>query len=599
MTTILTFFLLLSSSAMAAYLAWKSRSGKRISGAHEAYRLATEMGDEGFYVARPVKSGTDEIIDWTYIDCNEQGAAFLGLQKHDLIGKNFSSFYPAVSLKNVLEICACAAREGYYEDEYEEISGSPLKVRWVRRQFAASKEGLAISLKNISGIKEYALEMSRLVNEDAVTALPNRKWLAEFLSKALQDKTNKMAVLFIDLDDFKNINDALGHAIGDLLLRSAAMRLKSVIGVNDRVVRLGGDEFVVILTRLANHGEARRMAELVNEILRFPLELVKGKKSITTSIGISLFPSDGTDMDMLLKSAEIAMYSAKKNGKAHYRFYTQTLYESLKSRLNLEQDLSDAIDKDQFVLFYEPRMHVATGKLCGMEALVRWIHPERGLVQPLEFIPLAESTGLIIKLGELIIDKAFKQVVLWKNSGLPVLPISINISAYQFNMGNISRTFFEAFDKYKISPELIEIELTESAMLGDQTSIIKELSNIRSLGVKLLIDDFGTGYSSLSQLQRFKMDTLKVDRAFLSELDRTSEGEVFVKAIISMAHALGMNVVAEGVETKAQLEILRSLSCDEVQGYYLARPMQADAMAQFLAHSDSPMDAIPGIVSHI
>jgi EAL domain-containing protein (putative c-di-GMP-specific phosphodiesterase class I) len=339
------------------------------------------------------------------------------------------------------------------------------------------------------------------------------------------------------------------------------------------------------------------MAELVNEVLRFPLELVKGKKSITTSIGVSVYPDDGVDMDSLLKSAEIAMYAAKSSGKARYRFYDPSLYESLTGRLILEQELAEAIERDEFILVFEPRMRVATGRLCGMEALIRWIHPTRGLVPPLEFIPLAESTGLILKLGDLVIEKAFRQIQLWQHSSLPVVPVSINISAHQFNAGNLSRTFFDAFDKYKINPELVQIELTESTTLGDEALILKELSAIRSLGIKLLIDDFGTGYSSLSQLQRLKMDILKIDRSFLQDLDRTRESEVFVRAIISMAHALGMGVIAEGVETEQQLHILRSLSCDEVQGHYLSKPIPAETMSQFLARSNYPLVNHPLSVS--
>ncbi|MDB5764439.1 MAG: hypothetical protein JWQ21_3434 [Herminiimonas sp.] len=551
------------------------------------------MADEGFYAASPITSGSDAIIDWTFTDCNERGAAYFGLQKHELIGKNFSSFYSTASLERILETCARAVKDGCYEDEYQESPGSPLKIQWVRRQLVASGDGLAISLRDISGIKEYTIEMSRLANEDLITTLPNRKWLAEFLPDVLANAKSKVALLFIDLDDFKNVNDSLGHSIGDLLLRAAAMRLRSVLGSHDTVVRLGGDEFAIVLTELKTNGEAKRVAELVNEILRFPLELVKGKKSITASIGVSFFPDDAEDMDTLLKSAEIAMYSAKKTGKAHYRFYNPTLYKSLKDRLVLEQELSEAIERDQFILHYEPRMRIESGKLCGMEALVRWNHPERGLVPPLEFIPLAESTGLILELGELIIEKAFKQILLWEKSNLPVLPVSINISAHQFNMGNLSQAFFNAFDKYKISPHLIEIELTESVMLGEQTSILKELSAIRSLGIKLLLDDFGTGYSSLSQLQRLKMDTLKVDRAFLHDLEKSREGEIFVKAIISMAHALGMSVIAEGVESGAQLEILHSLSCDEIQGHYLSKPMPGEEMSELLARSDAPMVIYP------
>jgi diguanylate cyclase (GGDEF)-like protein len=591
-TATLVLFILLSSSAVAMYLLRRSRGERQDNGFQNAYRLATEMANEGFYVAHPLRSADGEVTDWTIADCNERGATYFGMRKHELIGKNLSLLYSPASLTRVMTICARAAQDGYYEDQYE-VTDSPLKLKWVHLQAITSKPGLAFSLRDISSKKEYALEMARLANEDPITTLPNRQWLADFMPKALSETKDKLALLFIDLDDFKNVNDSLGHPVGDLLLRATAMRLKSVTGPNDQVVRLGGDEFAIVLTGISNNAQVRRMAEMVNEVLRFPLELVKGKKSITTSIGVSLYPDDGTDLDSLLKSAEIAMYAAKSSGKARYRFYDPGLYESLTGRLILEQELAEAIERDEFVLVFEPRMRVATGRLCGMEALVRWIHPTRGLVPPLEFIPLAESTGLILKLGDLVIDKAFRQVQLWQDLRLPAVPVSINISAHQFNAGNVSRTFVDAFEKYKIDPELIQIELTESTTLGDEASIIKELSAIRSLGIKLLIDDFGTGYSSLSQLQRLKMDILKIDRSFLHELDKTREGEVFVKAIISMAHALGMNVIAEGVEREAQLRILRSLSCDEVQGHYLSKPIPGEIMSQFLARSNHPMAAQP------
>jgi diguanylate cyclase (GGDEF)-like protein len=592
-TATLVLFVLLSSSAVAIYLLRKSRGERRDNGFQNAYRLATEMANEGFYVVHPLRSADGEVIDWTIADCNERGATYFGMRKHELIGKNFARLYSPASHKRVLTICARAAQDGYYEDQYEVFTDSPLKIKWVHLQAITSKPGLAFSLRDISSKQEYALEMARLANEDPVTTLPNRQWLADFMPKALNETKDKLALLFIDLDDFKNVNDSLGHPVGDLLLRATAMRLKSVTGPNDRVVRLGGDEFAIVLTGISNNAQVRRMAEMVNEVLRFPLELVKGKKSITTSIGVSLYPDDGVDLDSLLKSAEIAMYAAKSSGKARYRFYDPGLYESLTGRLILEQELAEAIERDEFVLVFEPRMRVATGRLCGMEALVRWIHPTRGLVPPLEFIPLAESTGLIRKLGDLVIDKAFNQVRLWQDLRLPAVPVSINISAHQFNAGKVSRIFVDAFEKYKINPELIQIELTESTTLGDEASIIKELSAIRALGIKLLIDDFGTGYSSLSQLQRLKMDILKIDRSFLHELDRTREGEVFVKAIISMAHALGMDVIAEGVERETQLRILRSLSCDEVQGHYLSKPVPAEIVSQFLARSNHPMAAYP------
>jgi diguanylate cyclase (GGDEF)-like protein len=591
-TATLVLFILLSAGLVAIYLLRRSHGERLHYDFQNAYRLATEMAHEGFYVAHPLRSTQGEVSDWTITDCNERGAAYFGLRKHELIGRHLSHLYPAPALNRVLAICARTMDEGYYEDQYEVVANSPLKIKWVHLQAISSKPGLAFSLRDVSSKEEHAREMTRIANEDPTTTLPNRQWLADFLPKALSESKG-LALLFIDLDDFKNVNDSLGHAVGDLLLRATATRLQSVIGPEDKVVRLGGDEFAIVLTDISNSAEARRMAEMVNEVLRFPLELVKGKKSITTSIGVSLYPQDGDDPDSLLKSAEIAMYAAKSSGKARYRFYEPNLYETLTGRLTMEQDLAEAIERDEFILVFEPRMRVSTGCLCGMEALVRWMHPGRGLVPPLEFIPLAESTGLILKLGDLLIDKAFKQIRHWEDSRLPTLPVSINISARQFNNGNLSRVFFQAFDKYQINPALIQIELTESATLGDEAAIVKELAAIRSLGIKLLIDDFGTGYSSLSQLQRLKMDTLKIDRSFLQELNRTREGEVFVTAIISMAHALGMDVIAEGVETERQLEILRTLSCDEVQGHYLSKPVAAEVMSQFLARSHHPMTSQP------
>jgi diguanylate cyclase (GGDEF)-like protein len=592
-TATLVLCILLSSGLVAIYLLRRSRAEREDNDFQHAYRLATEMAHEGFYVVHPLRSAQGEVIDWNFTDCNDRGAAYFGLRKHELIGKHLSHLYSAASLNRVLAICARAMDDGYHEAQFEAVANSPLTIKWVHLQAISSKPGLAFSLRDVSSKQEHALEMARLAYEDPTTTLPNRQWLADFLPRALSQAKERLALLFIDLDDFKYVNDSLGHPVGDMLLRATAMRLKSVIGPGDKVVRLGGDEFAIVLTDINNTAQARRMAEMVNEVLCFPLELVKGKKSITTSIGVSLYPEDGDDLDSLLISAEIAMYAAKSSGKARFRFYDPTLYETLAGRLIMEQELAEAIERDEFVLVFEPRVRVSTGCLCGMEALVRWIHPTRGSVPPLEFIPLAESTGMILKLGDLLIDKVFRHIRHWQDSSLPTLPVSINISARQFNNGNLSRVFIDAFDRYQINPALIQIELTESTTLGDEASIIKELAAIRSLGIKLLIDDFGTGYSSLSQLQRLKMDTLKIDRSFLHELDRTREGEIFVKAIISMAHALGMDVIAEGVETEQQLRILRSLSCDEIQGHYFSKPVSSEVMSQFLARSHHPMTRQP------
>jgi diguanylate cyclase (GGDEF)-like protein len=433
--------------------------------------------------------------------------------------------------------------------------------------------------------KLYERELWRMANEDALTTLPNRHWLNNILPDALERARlagNQLAVFFIDLDDFKNVNDTLGHAVGDSLLCEVAGRLRSVLRPNDYVVRLGGDEFTVILDPVDSIEDVTYVASRIIEVLREPFELLRGRNTIGTSIGITIFPRDGEDTETLLKNSDIAMYHAKAQGKGHFRFFQPELYENLKAKLDTERALVHALENNQFVLHYEPRICTFTGELRGLEALVRWQHPEHGLMLPSQFIPLAEDNGLILKLGEIVLEQACAQLVQWKKDGLKLVPLSINVSARQFNNGNIKSLFADTLARHGIPSEMLEIELTESSMMGDHSDVLEQLSAIKKMGIKLLVDDFGTGYSSLSLLQRLDMDVLKVDRSFTSDLGNSVEGEIFFNAIVSMAHALGMLVVAEGVETEQQLRILQSLSCDEIQGYFIARPVPAKEVPDLL-----------------
>lgn len=303
-----------------------------------------------------------------------------------------------------------------------------------------STAGLAVTMRDISGSKKNEQELLRLANEDALTGLPNRHWLMRYLPLAMQRaEQNKtmLAVLFLDLDEFKNINDTLGHSAGDELLQITAQRVKAVLRPNDKIVRLGGDEFTVIVEQVSSRNDTAHVAERIIAAVRHPTDIAGVNLSIGTSIGISLFPEDGINPEVLLKNADIAMYAAKANGKDHYRYFETHLYETIKQRLNCKQALRRAIEQDHFVLHYQPRVHTDSGELCGIEALVRWVDPERGLVPPLEFIPLAESTGLILQLGELVIEKACKQIALWKAAGLPLVPVSVNVSPRQFNAGEV------------------------------------------------------------------------------------------------------------------------------------------------------------------
>jgi diguanylate cyclase (GGDEF)-like protein len=423
--------------------------------------------------------------------------------------------------------------------------------------------------------REHEEEEGRRAH-DILTGLPNRYWLASFLPGALAQakaRGTTLALLFIDLDEFKHVNDTQGHAAGDLLLRQAAARLKSLLRPGDQVVRFGGDEFIVLLDPVDSEQQVAAVADRILKAFGRPFDVAEESQSVGASIGISLYPRDGEDPESLIKHGDIAMYSGKSDGKGQYRFFDPALYTRLKSRARLKNRLLEAIECNQLQLYYQPRVDTRTGELRSMEALVRWMHPELGLIPPVEFIPLAESSGMILQIGEIVMDQACAQLAAWQAAGLKPVPVSINVSPKQFAQGNIHRQLAAQLARHRVDPGLLEVEITESAMMGEQDEIIAELAAIRALGVKLHVDDFGTGYSSLSQLQKLKMDVLKVDKAFTSELCNSVEGRVFFQAIVSMAHALGMDVVAEGVETAQQLQVLQGLGCNEVQGYYVARPM--------------------------
>ncbi|WP_334188436.1 bifunctional diguanylate cyclase/phosphodiesterase [Noviherbaspirillum sp.] len=560
-------------------LAWRKQQADEV---RKAYRMATDEAREGFYMVRAIHDRDGKIVDFLLEDCNERGASIAGLTRADMIGLRFWKLFNGEQAQETFEFFTEVMRTGFYEGEYRISPGSPLQGTWMHRKLVRAGDTLAITLRDVSDTKAHEQALAKLANTDVLTDLPNRHWLTEFLPGALErakHNRKKVALLFVDLDDFKNINDTLGHASGDELLQAAALRLRSVIRPGDSVARLGGDEFTVIIEQVEGSDDVCRVAERIVKTLSEPFPLADGNShTVHGSIGISLYPEDGDDAKTLLKHADIAMYAAKANGKAHYQFFQPQLSETLVVRLNREHALRGAIERDEFILFYQPRVDTFSGELRSMEALVRWMHPERGMVPPLEFIPVAEDTGMIVKLGELVIRKACAQLAQWKASGLPLVPVSINVSPRQFNQGNVSALFASSMAEHGIDASLIEIEITESCMMGDGHVVNEQLAAIDRLGIKLLVDDFGTGYSSLSQLQKLDLDILKIDKAFTAQVCNGKEGEAFFMAILSMAHVLGMSVVAEGVETEEQLRVLQALSCNEVQGYYVSKPVPAADM---------------------
>ena len=562
---------------------WRKQYAREVQA---TYRLATDSAREGFYMLRPLYDASRELTDFLIEDCNERGAMYRGVPRDKLIGSRLSAMVPALFQNYMLPACRQAMEYGFLEDEMYVPARGARPAQWLQRRLERSGMGLAVTLRDISDTKAHQEALVELANADPVTTLPNRHWLMRYLPTAIERARaggTLMAVLFVDLDDFKNVNDTLGHAAGDELLRAAGLRLKALVRPGDSIARLGGDEFTVILESARSESEVLAVAERIIAALGDAFTLADGSRhAVRASIGISLYPRDGDDGATLLKHADIAMYAAKADGKGNYRSFQPRLSELLVSRLNGQAELRQAISAGQLELHYQPRVLGQTGELSSMEALVRWRHPTRGLVAPDDFIPLAEESGLILPLGELVMSTACAQLAQWQAQGLPVVPLSINVSVRQIDKGGVSAFLAGCMALHRIDAAQIEVEITESATMAKEGAGGAELAAIRALGVKLYVDDFGTGYSSLSQLKRLDMDGLKVDQSFTAQLDGGAEDLAFFTAIVAMAHAIGMRVVAEGVETAGQLRILQTLHCDEVQGYYVSAPVPADAVPALL-----------------
>jgi diguanylate cyclase (GGDEF)-like protein/PAS domain S-box-containing protein len=438
------------------------------------------------------------------------------------------------------------------------------------------------TVEDITERKLYQARIEQQANYDTLTGLANRSLLQDRLEQALLTATSynsRLAVAFVDLDRFKFINDSLGHHIGDKLLKAMANRLESCVRECDTVARLGGDEFVVLLTGQTAPVQVRAVVERMLSVVSQPWIIEQGEFNISCSIGVALFPNDGTDAQTLLKHADSAMYRAKESGRNNFQFFTRELNTLMTERLELESRLRRALERDQFLLHYQPRVELCTGRIIGAEALIRWTLPEQGLVAPGRFIPLAEETGLIVPIGKWVLKQACAQNKAWQDAGLEPIVVSVNVSARQFRQDNLVRTIAEVLEETGLEARYLEIELTESMVMHDAAQLVAMLDVIKRLGVQISVDDFGTGYSSLSYLKRFPVDRLKVDRSFVEQLATDDDDATIVRAIITLGHNLGLKVVAEGVEQEEQVNFLRLNHCDEAQGFIFCRPIEAAALA--------------------
>jgi diguanylate cyclase (GGDEF)-like protein/PAS domain S-box-containing protein len=438
---------------------------------------------------------------------------------------------------------------------------------------------------DISQLKAATEHIEFLAHYDPLTHLPNRLLLKDRVAQALagcQRYGQRTALLFVDLDHFKVINDSLGHACGDLLLAQVAERLRNTVRETDTVARLGGDEFVVLLSEVQSVEAVIQVAQKTLVAMQGDFVIDHHCFNITPSIGISLYPDDGHDFDTLLKNADAAMYAVKQGGRNNYLFFTPSMNAGALERISMEHRLRRAQALGEFQLYYQPKVDVETGSIIGLEALLRWQHPEIGMVPPSRFIPLAEETGIIVSIGEWVLHTACRQNLAWQKQGLPAVPVAVNLSALQFRQRHLKDLVLNALHSSSLDPHYLELEITESMLMDDTTTAATTLSELRRTGIRLSIDDFGTGYSSLSYLKKLPLDTLKIDQSFVRDITQNADDAAVVSAVISMAHDLRLSVVAEGVETLEQLRFLRSRQCDMAQGYLFSRPLPADEIPPLL-----------------
>jgi diguanylate cyclase (GGDEF)-like protein len=437
---------------------------------------------------------------------------------------------------------------------------------------------------------EHAQRVEYLAYHDGLTALPNRSLFNKLLGQAIrhaQRDSTQLAVAFIDLDRFKQINDTLGHEAGDALLKEVAKRLKACLRDSDTVARLGGDEFVVLLTDLQQERHTATVAQKIIATIAQPFMLLGHEFRVTASVGISTYPAHGLDEQTLTKNADIAMYQAKEDGKNTFQFYSAELNADSLERLTLESSLRHALERNEFELHYQAKRDMTTGEITGMEALLRWQHPDLGAVAPMHFIPVAEATGLIVPIGKWVLRTACLQNMAWQRQGLPELNIAVNLTARQFCDEHLMDDVASVLKSTGMQASLLELEIHESLLIRDVEKTLRILTALKALGVRIAIDDFGTGYSSLSTLQRFPLDTIKIDRAFIRDVTAQDANSSLTTAIIAMGKSLSLTVVAQGVETKEQADVLREHACDELQGFYFNRPVPAQQFTELLRERNS------------
>jgi len=549
---------------------------------------------------RLLRAMIDQVPDYLFVKdtrsrfivANRAVAADLGLEPDEMIGKTDFELHPAES-----------ARQFYADEQAVVQTGKPMldidefivdadgRQKWLSTTKVPLRDendqviGIVGICRDVTEKKRAEAQIRFMALHDVLTGLPNRSMLMERLQGAIeQAKRNagKVTVVFIDLDNFKLVNDSLGHGAGDALLKTVAERMIKCVRGSDMVVRLGGDEFVVLLGGQDERADPRLILHRLRSAIAEPVPVEGQLFRITSSIGVASYPQDGQDAETLLLNADVAMYQAKEQGRDAFQFYTPEMNAAARERRILQEGLRHAIAANQFTLHYQPQIDLRTGTIFAVEALVRWNHPELGLVAPSRFIPMAEESGLIVPLGDWVLHEACRQNKAWQDAGMPPISVCVNVSARQFRDKAWVERVARALAETGLAPRYLELELTESLLMHDVSHTVATMRELQAMGVHFSIDDFGTGYSSLSALKSFPVARLKIDQSFVRNLPNDVNERSIATAVISLGQKLHMRVIAEGVETAEQMEFLRSHDCDEVQGYHFSRPVGADAVADLL-----------------
>lgn len=516
-----------------------------------------------------------------------------GFSEEEVIGNNPSMFQSGIHGPEYYKrMWTDILNKGYWKGEIwnkkknGEVFPEWLTISSIKDEIGRITNYVAV-FSDITDRKHTEEKLRKLAHYDTLTGVANRYTLnirLESLIETASKYNQQLAILFLDLDRFKHINDTLGHSFGDMLLKEVSLRLKGLIKNKDIIARLGGDEFVIVLTNIKHPKEAVKVAEEIIQAFSKSFLLNQHEVYVSTSIGISLFPLDGSSMDVLLRNADKAMYQAKSSGRNHFEFYHADMHQNEPKQMKMEVLLRKALEHDEFFLVYHPQVDLSTGQITGLEALVRWKQEELGIVSPVDFIPLAEETGLIVPISEWIIMKACEDIKKIHLNGFPHIKVSVNISALHFNQEAFLKSVETIMANANVDPHVIEFELTESMIMPNAINTISRLVKLKKLGIKLSIDDFGTGYSSLSYLNRFPLDTLKIDKSFIAKIGIYHDDSSIVEAIITIAHRLNLRVIAEGVESKRQLEFLKKEKCDAIQGFYITKPIPYVELMDFLEY---------------